>query len=375
MEGKTFVVFVLWAAVFANRQVAAMETNNRDSREMNLPSLLSGDEVCSKNIPNCASCLDQRTCQRCQEGFSLLESYWGARCVDSCPDDFTEIETDGNGLLCRTTQGCSRIPQCSQCEEEFEDICDRCEDGYLLMQRETGAEVQCVASCPAGFVKHGMRCRAEMCEDFFCSRCKDGWVLQYKQGTKCLSNCPSGFYRREDVYSGQPYCDMCRANCKSCQDSYNCDVCEDNFYLVKSVFSKCSHACPAGYLAGNSLSSGKVCNKDTRGCLDESCSLCQDGWYRIRVRKDFHCRQECPAGYFEIEREGKPNICGRCPYNCQECLSHRECQQCKAGLFSLARGGRLYCVWRCPRGYMAQEDNNEEKSCVKATGDDLFGRL
>ena len=28
------------------------------------------------------------------------------------------------------------------------------------MQRETGAEVQCVASCPAGFVKHGMRCRA-----------------------------------------------------------------------------------------------------------------------------------------------------------------------------------------------------------------------
>lgn len=56
--------------------------------------------------------------------------------------------------------GCSRIPKCSQCEETFADICDRCEDGFLLLQQGSGAEVQCVASCPAGFVKHGTRCRA-----------------------------------------------------------------------------------------------------------------------------------------------------------------------------------------------------------------------
>ena len=43
----------------------------------------------------------------------------------------------------------------------------------------------------------------EMCEDFFCSRCKGGWVLQYKGGTKCLSNCPYGFYRKQDWYSDQ----------------------------------------------------------------------------------------------------------------------------------------------------------------------------
>lgn len=47
----------------------------------------------------------------------------------------------------------------------------------------------------------------EMCEDFFCSRCKEDWVLQYKGGTKCLSNCPYGFYRKEDWYSDQSYCD------------------------------------------------------------------------------------------------------------------------------------------------------------------------
>ena len=46
-----------------------------------------------------------------------------------------------------------------------------------------------------------------MCEDFFCSRCKGGWVLQYKGGTQCLSNCPTGFYRKEDWYSDQSYCD------------------------------------------------------------------------------------------------------------------------------------------------------------------------
>ena len=50
---------------------------------------------------------------------------------------------------------------------------------------------------------------------------------------------------------------------------------------------------------------------DTRGCLDETCSHCQDGWYRVRIRRDFHCRQKCPTGYFEIRREGKPKLCGR----------------------------------------------------------------
>lgn len=54
-----------------------------------------------------------------------------------------------------------------------------------------------------------------------------------------------------------------------------------------------------------------------------------------------------------------------CPYNCQECLNYRECQRCKTGLSKLVRDARVYCVWHCPRGYLAQEDNNEEKTCVK----------
>ena len=58
---------------------------------------------------------------------------------------------------------------------------------------------------------------------------------------------------------------VCRANCKSCQDSYNCDVCESDFYLIKDVFSKCLLSCPAGFLAAYSLESGNVCNKGKRG--------------------------------------------------------------------------------------------------------------
>ncbi|XP_078355687.1 major surface trophozoite antigen 11-like [Oculina patagonica] len=377
MEGRTVLFLVTWFTVFANRQASTAEVTEKDSRETFFPSVLSSVKVsCFKNFPHCEECLDHRTCQRCQEGFLLLDSYWGAQCVTSCPDGYTQIQTDRKGLVCKNSKGCNRIPKCLQCEETFDNICDRCEDGFLLLQRGTGAEVQCVASCPAGFVKHGTRCRAEMCEDFFCSRCKEGWVLQYKGGTKCLSNCPSGFYRRENLFSDQSYCDICRANCKSCQDSYNCDVCEDDFFLFKGVFSKCLQRCPVGYLADNSQSSGKVCKIDKGGCLDESCSLCQEGWYRIRIRKTYHCREECPTGYFGVERAGQLKICARCPYNCQECLNYRECQRCKTGLSKLVRGdGRVYCVWHCPRGFLAQEDNNEEKTCVKATGDVRAERL
>ncbi|XP_020629358.1 proprotein convertase subtilisin/kexin type 5-like [Orbicella faveolata] len=373
MGVKTGCFLVTWAVLLASGRATSVE--DREFIEAKQPSLLPSNEgICIKNVPQCAECLDHRTCQRCQKGFLLLESYWGALCVSSCPDGFTAIQTEENGLVCKNSNGCGRIPQCSQCEEKFADICDRCEDGFLLLQQGTGAEVQCVASCPVGFVKHGTRCRAEMCEDFFCSRCKEGWVLQYKGGTKCLSNCPYGFYRKQDWYSDQSYCEMCRANCKSCQDSYNCDVCEDNFFLLESVFSKCVHSCPVGYLPDNTQSLGKVCKTDKLGCLDERCSQCQEGWYRIRIRKVYHCRMECPSGYFGIEQAGKPKICGRCPYNCQECLNPRECQTCKSGLHKLVRGGRVYCVWHCPKDYLAHESNNNEKTCVKATGD-LLGRL
>lgn len=59
-----------------------------------------------------------------------------------------------------------------------------------------------------------------------------------------------------------------------------------------------------------------------------------------------------------------------CPYNCQKCLSRRECKQCKEGLFSVVRGGRLYCVWNCPRGYIPLEDDG--KSCVRGKPKSFF---
>ena len=61
--------------------------------------------ICIKNVPQCAECLDHRTCQRCQKGFLLLESYWGALCVSSCPDGFTAIQTEENGLVCKNSNG------------------------------------------------------------------------------------------------------------------------------------------------------------------------------------------------------------------------------------------------------------------------------
>lgn len=374
MDDRSVVILAILSALFACRTVGTLESSVSNSREVDPSSLLSENKDCLNTIQHCASCLDHRTCQICQKGFALLESYWGGLCVVNCPKDFTKIDTSANGALCRSIKGCSKIPNCSQCEENFGDICDACQEGFLLFQRETGAKVQCVASCPAGFVKHGKRCRSEMCEDFFCSRCKPGLVLRYLGGTTCLAKCPSGFYMKEDVFSGQAYCDMCRRNCKSCQDSYNCDVCEDEYFLFKGVFSKCMQSCPSGYKVNQNQSLGNVCFKDKLGCLDESCFKCREDWYRIRIRKDYHCRKECPGGYFGVEGVEKAKICSRCPYNCQTCLSRRACLQCKPGLFKLEHDGAKFCVWHCPQHFKTQYDEMEQKTCVKET-DNLLGRL
>ena len=60
---------------------------------------------CIRNVPQCAECLDHRTCQRCQEGFILLDSYWGPLCVTSCPDGFNKVQTEEHGLVCKSSKG------------------------------------------------------------------------------------------------------------------------------------------------------------------------------------------------------------------------------------------------------------------------------
>ncbi|KAK2572764.1 hypothetical protein P5673_001748 [Acropora cervicornis] len=207
MEGGSFIFLAMLAVTIGSRASAL-----KVGEFANLQSATGSEGVqshirCFKTIPNCASCLDHRTCLRCQKGFAFLESYWGALCVVKCPEGFTEVATSGNGTMCKSRKGCSKIVNCSQCEETFGDSCDVCEKGFLLFQQKTGSGVHCLTSCPAGFMEHGTRCRAEKCEDFFCSRCKEGLILQNKGGNNCLEKCPSGFFRKLDLLSGQAYCE------------------------------------------------------------------------------------------------------------------------------------------------------------------------
>lgn len=365
MEGGSFIFLAMLAVTIGSRASAL-----KVGEFANLQSATG----CFKTIPNCASCLDHRTCLRCQKGFAFLESYWGALCVVKCPEGFTEVATSGNGTMCKSRKGCSKIVNCSQCEETFGDSCDVCEKGFLLFQQKTGSGVHCLTSCPAGFMEHGTRCRAEKCEDFFCSRCKEGLILQNKGGNNCLEKCPSGFFRKQDLLSGQAYCERCRRGCKKCRDPYDCFVCDDRFVLFKGAFSKCLRSCPTGYKTSERNSSRNSCIKDNNGCLDKSCYRCVADWHRVVIRRQYHCRKKCPVGHFGFLTAQKTKLCFRCPYSCQSCSSSRKCQQCKPGFFKLERGRGRLCVGRCPRNYVARENPKGQKICVKES-DDVFGRF
>lgn len=59
---------------------------------------------------------------------------------------------------------------------------------------------------------------------------------------------------------------------------------------------------------------------DNNGCLDKSCYRCVDDWYRVVIRRQYHCRKKCPVGHFGFLTAQKTKLCfSKCSIN-RKCL-------------------------------------------------------
>jgi proprotein convertase subtilisin/kexin type 5 len=117
-----------------------------------------------------------------------------------------------------------------------------------------------------------------------CDSCQPGKALF---DSKCISQCPVGFFRKEEV------CSRCSASCLDCTNSTLCTKCPaDHVLLEGACLSREECLAKPGMFA-----KGSHCQKCELPCLscadDGKCLECD--YFTFLV--DGSCRDQCPADY------------------------------------------------------------------------------
>lgn len=262
--------------------------------------LKSEDPFTLSSISNCKNLtkniLGQVFCHSCQTSFILLAN----RCIPdfSCPSNSIK---DLNTLTCAYCyEGCSR------CTSSFVDGCSDCEPGYSLF------ESKCLINCPKGYyskdsvcLKCGFDCLS--CSQDHCFSC-DSYLLY---NGNCVNQCP------EQYQAVGQECKLCnQSNCEECDLSL-CNSCKPGFFRYLDQCKKCSSIC-------------ETCENE------ETCIQCKENYQIINGNcvNIENCAEfinstciQCKSGYFLDETKG---ICTDCPINCGKC-SNNTCLECNQG--------------------------------------------
>ncbi|KAL4512337.1 hypothetical protein ABPG72_005339 [Tetrahymena utriculariae] len=160
----------------------------------------NGNLICSKCSQNCSLCIDNTQCNKCQQGFTLINK----QCVQC------------------------NVQQCSQCENSVQ-LCDQCSQSLYLNSNQ----LKCVSQCQAdeyldSTLKMCKKCHqnCKKCQsDSMCLECKSPYLLN--DTNKCIQCDPSHYFDFQSKIC--TFCDESNGNfidnnvCKKC--NYTCQTC------------------------------------------------------------------------------------------------------------------------------------------------------
>lgn len=286
----------------------------------------------------CKEC--QPTCKTCSGGL-----------VTDCTACFENEDLSNGECLCDTSKSLYKSPdsgkclkcdrRCSSCSDSGLQGCSSCSQGFYLNQPGSGASLAshmpCLIDCPpTSFTNEDLRacilCHTSCltCSGVSEQECLSCPPKKILFENKCLSFCPSGYYK--DLETG--LCGSCGDSCNICLGSKHCLGCQPPYFLQDS---HCSLECVKGQGGWTDSEGLKLCQKCSPGCIscpDAKCSGCQEPLLSMNNT----CVVECPEGFDEKVyslpgNSKKHRQCLKigCPKNCLDCDSvSGYCNRCKA---------------------------------------------
>ncbi|XP_042898986.1 furin-like protease 2 isoform X2 [Parasteatoda tepidariorum] len=281
------------------------------------------DFTCYMCDKSCSSCYgpSYNNCLSCSRHFLLKGT-----CVQSCPDGYFS-----EGVIpMNYCYPC--LSSCSSCQSL--DTCDSCKNGFVLYNHK------CLSTCPEGTFRDQDVCGRcdRSCASCYgsqahnCLSCLPPYVLH---NNTCHQHCPQGYYANRDDY----VCTKCHWSCDSCRDGDSCTSCKIDWELDSSEF--CSYVgsnCRKGW--NNPGIACEPCHTHCEQCSGpgaQDCVRCEQGYLWLEGQ----CVEKCPTDYYASQDE-----CRGCDKHCTKC-SNSECLACAKNL--LYHKGR--CLHSCPDGY------------------------
>ena len=329
------------------------------------------DKKCEKNITcyeRCETCseesqtIDNQKCTSCKSPF-LLEN---GNCVDNCSPNYEKIFIDNKYICeyCHDDQ-CQNFElntcNCLFCKYEhyFVNISKKCES--------------CNGNC-ANCIETSTKCTSCWGENFLynytCYTCEDNSKCEsfFDGGCEC-EKCKDGFYNLNHQ------CKSCVNNCKTCSNSSECEICQDNYFLdSKGQCIECPTTCATKKsdncqcetcIEGYFMNSSKKCQEcDITKCKNcegnaDNCIECKENYFFNELGKCEQCDEKCKT-------------CSKEKTNCTSCddgfflTTENKCGKCDSKCLTCSGGGVSECL-SCNKSdeykYLIFDDYN--KTCVK----------
>jgi hypothetical protein len=343
--------------------------------------------TCEKCKPNCETCKDGLTCDKCA-GKTFT---YNNECVETCPDK--TIPVNKVCVPCTDTS-------CKKCSQKNTDTCTECPKGTYLMNGD------CVPTCPAGTWLNMKNNKCEECDPTCkvctssekCEKCNSPYIWNPKT-EQCDNYCPEG-----KTMVGDKCLSCVDTKCRKC-DNIDLDLCIEckNGYNFDGT---CVETCPQGYKMNTKTKKCEECDDYCSVCNPSGCQECTEGYFfdeekkhcvecnglnQVRVgntcveckvegckvcsgelpdeckvcetNRNYlfgHCPKTCPDKFYEKDGECLP-----CDKSCEKCKNGHSCVECPHPKVLL--NGE--CVETCPLSYTMNPDTKKCEKCEQTECD------
>ncbi|XP_026559605.1 proprotein convertase subtilisin/kexin type 5 isoform X1 [Pseudonaja textilis] len=308
------------------------------------------DGTCAPCYEHCQECLNQTSCERCLEGYYLINN--------SCQEHKCK-KGEVKGL---DSEDCIPCPEgCLICNSDNSEICTSCIHNYYMYNQ------QCYRTCPQNTVPDDnshvcIECQpnCQSCDRYECYWCEEGFFLL---GGTCVRDCGAGFYKDEITEE----CEPCYKTCKTCRGvNYNdCTSCQGNLQLLHGKCVNPQHKGKHGKFWNATATDFQPCAPSCKTCetTAEKCTSCPTGKFLFAGT----CGHDCPPQTF---RNTKIKQCENCTKDCEECTANQHCLKCLSSTNTPHYLHRGKCLQECPMGFFAKDGKCGEcsppcKTCRK----------
>lgn len=263
-------------------------------------------EYCSSNCITCVGTADNCTADGgCKTGYFFNNDTF--ECVRVCPDGTFGNADSG---FC---QDCAA--GCLLCTGDTRDECTKCgvdPNNSSAIYFKHYYLTKCMTDCPDGFYEESLGYTCQKCHES-CNTCNTSatdcpdcrnvtGIVYYNLNDKCLLKCPNGYYGDD----GNNSCYVCHDYCSKCysDDEFSCTACttfNNTDYFLQFGTNTCVDVCPDGEYSNSTSHLCLICDSNCATCSEKpkNCTSCflVNGYY-VYLSGNI-CIQECPIGYYE----------------------------------------------------------------------------